>query len=251
MAKPLIVANWKMHPPTLKAAMALFTATKRLAERSARLSIVVAPPAIYLAQLAARSRGARLAFAGQSAREGGEGAFTGSISMAQLRDAGARYCLVGHAERRAAGESDDDTRRQVASALKHGLAPILCIGERERRASGEHFLFIRAQLRAGLADTDEKAIPRIAIAYEPVWAIGGEEPMSTRQMHEMAIFIRKTIVEVRGTAGQNARILYGGAIDDATARPMLAEGQVQGLLIGRASTDAGEFGRLLDSLANA
>lgn len=169
--------------------------------------------------------------------------------MGQLKDTKAKYVLVGHAEQRAAGESDDDTRRRVASALEHGLTPILCVGERQRSQSGEHFTFVRAQLRAGFTDVSDAFASRVIVAYEPVWAIGASQAMSPRQMHEMTIFIRKSVVELRGEKGQAVKILYGGAIDDTTARPMIVEADVAGLLVGRASTDAEEFSRLVQSVA--
>ena len=248
--KPIVVANWKMHPATRADAKLLFAATKRIAEKQPSASIIVAPPSLYLSELARGYRGRALNFAAQHAREGDVGAFTGDISMAQVKDGHARYVLVGHAERRAAGESDEDTRKQIVSALANGLLPILCVGERQRDSGGEHLLFVKAQLRTALFDVDEKTVARVIIAYEPVWAIGAPEAMSPRQMHEMVIFIRKTIVEMRGAGGHNVKVLYGGAIDDTTAHGMVAEGDVSGLLVGRASTDAKEFSLLISSLSN-
>lgn len=189
-------------------------------------------------------------FAAQHAREGDVGAFTGEVSMAQVRDAKARYVLVGHAERRAAGESDDDTRAQVASALALGLTPIICVGERERSQRGDYLLYVRAQLRAGFGDVSDTVVPKCIVAYEPIWAIGATEAMAPRQMHEMAIFIRKTLVELRGERAHAVKILYGGAVDDTNARAMLRDGDVAGLLVGRASSNAQEFSALINAITN-
>ncbi len=248
-ARSLIVANWKMHPTTRVDAKQLFAAVKRIAEKIPVASIIVAPPMVYISELARGYKGRSIAFAAQHAHEGDAGAFTGEISMAQIKDAGAKYVIVGHAERRAAGESEEDVGRQVASAVTKKLAPILCIGERTRGMHGEHLVVIKEQLRAALLDVVEGDIPKIIIAYEPVWAIGAAEPMSPTQMHEMVIFIRKMIVEMKGQAGLSTKILYGGSIDDTSAKRMLDEGEVGGLLVGRASTDPVEFTALINSLA--
>lgn len=247
VAKPILIANWKMHPRARSDARQLFAATRKIAERSPG-PVIVAPPSVYLSELASAYTGKKIQFAAQHAREGDIGAYTGEISMAQVKDAKARFVLVGHAERRAAGESDDDTRAQVGSALSLSLTPIICVGERVRSAGGEHFHFIRAQLRAAFGDVADGAVQKCLVAYEPIWAIGASEAMPPRQMHEMAIFIRKTLVELRGERAQNLKILYGGAVDESNARAMLAEGDVAGLLVGRVSTNAEEFAALIRSI---
>ena len=246
--RPIIVANWKMNPGSSKAARELFDASRRIADKAPGVSVIIAPPSLYLLPLSARYSGSKIKFAAQHALEGDIGAHTGDISMGQLKDAKIKVVIAGHAERRAAGESDDDTRKQVASALQKGLTPILCVGERERSASGEHFNFVRAQLRAGFGDVADDAAPKVIVAYEPVWAIGATQAMSPRQMHEMSIYIRKCVVELRGEKAANLKILYGGAIDDTSALPMMQGGDVAGLLIGRASTNAEEFALLITSL---
>ena len=247
-AKAIIVANWKMHPQTAREALQLFAATKKAVEKTKSITLVVAPPAIFLRDVSKGHRG-RIAFAVQSARAEEEGAFTGSISMAQAKDARASYAIAGHAERRVAGESDADARTQVAAALALGMTPILCVGEKERGHDGAYFRLVRAQLRAALEGVKPAHIKKIIIAYEPVWAIGAPAPMSPRDMHEMAIFIRKSVVELFGQAAMDIRILYGGAIDDTTASAMMREGDVAGLLVGRASADAKECAALLGILA--
>jgi triosephosphate isomerase len=243
--KSIVVANWKMNPATFREAEKLFAATKKAAEAAPSVSLILAPPSIYLRELATQYKGRRIQFAAQTIHPGAGGSFTGEISLAQVKDAKARYALVGHAERRALGETNEDTRLKVASALAQKMTPILCVGEQKRDGSGEHFTFVRDQLRAGFFDIAPTGVARVIVAYEPVWAIGADQPMPPREMHEMSIFIRKTIVEFRGQKGHNVSILYGGAIDEGNAAAMLQDGDVTGLLVGRASTDAEEFSRLL------
>jgi triosephosphate isomerase len=129
------------------------------------------------------------------------------------------------------------------------MAPILCVGEQSRGGGGDHFAFVREQLRAGLADVATTSLKKIIIAYEPVWAIGAAKPMSPRDMHEMSIFIRKSIVEIFGEAGMDIKILYGGSIDETNAPDMLQNGDVKGFLVGRASAEVRHIGNLLAALA--
>src|SRR3989344_9149936 len=146
--KPLVVANWKMNPSGWREAKKLLEATKKAA---ANVSLVVAPPALYLREFAKEKRG-RIAFAAQDAHFEASGAHTGKISMAQAKDAGASYVLVGHSEVRARGETNEDTRAKIIAALAVKLSPILCIGETERSGSGSHFNIVAEQLKTGLQD---------------------------------------------------------------------------------------------------
>lgn len=246
--RSIVVANWKMNPATLKDAKKLFELTKKVAEESPNVSIIVAPPALYFRELRASYKKKRVAFAVQHAHFEATGSHTGEISIAQAADVGATHVIIGHAERRARGESDAEVRLKVATALKEHLVPILCVGESRRSNSGEHFTLVAQQLREGLADVQPAKVSKILIAYEPVWAIGGAKAMSARDMHEMAIFIRKTVVEAKGKEAMNIKILYGGSIDETNARGMLDEGDVVGLLVGRASTDLKKFTALVDAL---
>lgn len=251
MAKALIVANWKMNPLSFKEAKKLFDATKKAADAAKSVSIVVAPPSIFLRGLTDSYKGKKLAFAVQNAHFEKEGAFTGDISLSQAKDAGASYGIVGHAERRAAGETNDDARKKVAAALAAKMTPILCVGERDRTGDGAHFSFVAEQLRAGFADVPKGKAARVIVAYEPVWAIGAPKPMSAHDMHEMAIFIRKTVVEALAGDGMKVAILYGGSIDETNAADMMQNGDVSGLLVGRASTDAKKFSALIGAVGKA
>jgi triosephosphate isomerase len=246
--KSIVVANWKMNPPTWREAKKLFETTRKASERLNGISLIVAPPALYLRELAAGYKGRKIGFAGQSAHFEAAGSFTGEISMPELRDAKASYVLIGHAERRAMGETDAEIRLKVTAALQSKLTPILCIGEKARNNSGEHFTYVASQLTEALADVPATKLATVLIAYEPVWAIGAERPMDARSMHEMAIFIRKKLVERFGIQAMKIKILYGGSIDQGNAADMLREGDVNGLLIGRASTDAPQFSALLEAL---
>lgn len=246
--KAIVVTNWKMHPATMREAKRLFEATKKAADAAKGASVVVAPPAIFLRELSALYRGKKIAFAVQHAHPESVGAHTGEISLAQVKDARAQYAIIGHAECRARGETNDEVRRKVVSALSLKLTPILCIGEKVRTQSGEHFEFVREQIRTALLEIAPAHIAKMLIAYEPVWAIGTSHAMPPREMHEMSIFIRKMVVEFAGDAGHKVRILYGGSVDEKNAGAMLREGDIRGFLVGRASVNAQEFSVLLQAI---
>lgn len=245
--KATLVCNWKMNPETYREAKQLFDATKKAADKAKGIQVIVAPPALYLRDLSRGYRG-RMAFALQNGFAEPKGAHTGEVSFAQASDSRVSYAIVGHAERRAGGETDEVVRAKVAAALKANMSAILCVGEKTRSGAGEHFTFVREQLRVGLAEVPVSMLKRITIAYEPVWAIGAPKPMTPRDMHEMSIFIRKAVVEFYGTPGMDIKILYGGSIDETTAPAMLTDGDVIGLLVGRASSDPKQITGLMAAL---
>ena len=249
--KALVVANWKMNPLTFREAKVLLEKTKQLAMQVKEVSLVVAPPSIYLRELTALARMKTLSFAAQNVHAEPLGAHTGEISVSHIKDAKASYVIIGHAERRAAGESDADIQKKMRAALMAQLTPILCIGESERGSDAAHFTHIREQLRSALPEEAGKRLSRIVIAYEPVWAIGGKTPMRPHDMHEMSIYIRKTVVERFGALGHGVKIIYGGAIDAESAPAMLKEGDVTGLLVGRVSIDAQALKQLLVAIKHA
>ena len=211
----------------------------------------MAPPAIFLRELSKMYRGSKVAFAIQNAHFEAGGAHTGEISLAQAKDARAKYVIVGHAERRAEGETDDDARKKVAAALSLKMTPILCVGESSRTDEGEQYDVVREQLRAGLADVAASSLSRVLLVYEPLWTIGKQTAMNPREMHQMAIFIRKCVVESHGEGGRSIKILYGGSVDEKNAAAMLREGDVHGFLVGRASVRAEEFAKLLQAIETA
>ncbi|HUO55826.1 MAG TPA: triose-phosphate isomerase [Candidatus Paceibacterota bacterium] len=246
--KSLLIANWKMNPLTLHEAQKLLESTVKASNAAREVSVIIAPPALYLIPLRAGYRGKKVAFGVQNAHFENTGSFTGEISMEEARNAGASHAIIGHAERRAMGESNEDTRKKVAAALSLNIVPILCVGEKARGYEGEHLIFIKEQLRAGFSDVAPGKVARVIVAYEPIWAIGAEEAMNPRDMHEMAIFIRKTLVELCSEKAMGVRILYGGSIDEGNAVAMIRQGDVAGLLVGRASARKEKITQLIRAI---
>jgi len=239
-----------MNPATFDGARKLLESTKKALEHTQGITVIVAPPAVYLRELRAAYRGSKMAFAAQNAHFEAGGAHTGEMSMRMVSDAHATHVIIGHAERRAAGETNEDTQKKAEAALAEGLIPILCVGESARDPGGQHFEFIRQQLHVGLQNVSPAKLARVIIAYEPIWAIGATAAMNPRDMHEMAIFIRKSLVDLHGSAGQKLKILYGGSIEESNAPDMLLGGDVDGLLVGRASTETDRVERLLSAIGS-
>jgi triosephosphate isomerase (TIM) len=239
MQKPVLAANWKMnHGPTeARAFVAAFTA--RWSPR-ADLTLLFFPPAISVTTVVHALGGRSDVGVGvQNIWTEDKGAFTGETSAPMARDAGARYVLVGHSERRHVfGETDDDTAKKCAAAARHGLTAVLCVGELlEQREAGETNDVVLRQLRTGLSLVDPDVIASMAIAYEPVWAIGTGRTATPADASAVHAAIRDALrVRVGERAGE-VPILYGGSVNAGNAGPLLAAANVDGLLVGGASLD--------------
>jgi triosephosphate isomerase len=239
--KRVLAANWKMNhaPSEARAFMAAF-----LAAYTARQdrSIMIFPPALSLTTvrdaLAGRSD---IQLGVQNIHSEGKGAFTGENSAPMARDAGAQFALVGHSERRHVfGESDDATARKCTVAFRHGLVPMLCVGEKiEQREEGETEAVVVRQLRAGLALLEKKDIGRVLIAYEPVWAIGTGMTATPADASAVHSVIRDELGRLLGSddAAAELPILYGGSVNRDNAKSLLSSADVDGLLVGGASLD--------------
>jgi triosephosphate isomerase len=217
------------------------------------VDLVVAPPFTALAACAHECDGSRVEIAAQNVYPKDSGAFTGEVSVPMLLEAGSSWVIVGHSERRQHfGESDDFVAQKVAAALKGGLAPIICVGETLAEREGGHTLeVVERQLRAFL-ETIAHAARSVAIAYEPIWAIGTGKNAGPAEAQEVHGALRKWLRHATEELAAGTRILYGGSVKPDNARALLAEPDVDGALIGGASLDAASFGaiaRAAESLA--
>ena len=221
----------------LQAQLAAMPAAAWSADGAVRVGVGVPFP--YLAQAQAALAGSGLAWGAQDLSEHPSGAYTGEVSASMLNDFGCQFVLVGHSERRAYhGESNEQVARKAAAALAAGLVPIVCFGETlEQRESGQMLAVIQAQLAPVLA-LGAKALAKLVLAYEPVWAIGTGKTASPEQAQEVHAAVRKSLVAAG--AGQVA-ILYGGSVKAANAASLFAMADIDGGLIGGAALDAGEF----------
>ena len=240
MRKPVLAANWKMNhgPSDARAFMRTFLA--RYARRGDR-SVIIFPPAATLPALVDATKERQDILLGvQNIHWEDKGAFTGEISAPIARDAGARFALVGHSERRHVfGEKDDDTRRKCAAAARAGLRPMLCVGEKlEERRAGETDTVVLRQLRAGVSDLDPAHMAQMLVAYEPVWAIGTGQTAEPRDASAVHAVIRTALVQLAGDRAKEIPILYGGSVNAGNAQALLSSPGVDGLLVGGASLDA-------------
>jgi triosephosphate isomerase len=228
---------------TLGESVALATDVQAGVRSLGEARVVVAPSFLAIATVVQRLEGGPVAVAGQDCHWADKGAFTGEVSVGQLVDAGCRYVIVGHSERRQLmGEVDADVNRKTRAALGVGLSPIVCIGETlAERDAGTTLDLVARQLDAALADVSAADVARCLIAYEPVWAIGTGRTASPAQAEEVHRFIRGRLATKVGTAAAGISILYGGSVKPDNIRALMAEENVDGALVGGASLSAASF----------
>jgi triosephosphate isomerase len=210
--------------------------------------VAVAPPFISIYPVAQILKGTDIHLCAQNMFWEEKGAYTGEISPLMLIDAGCRYVIVGHSERRQYfGENNGSINLKIRSALSHGLHPILCVGESiEQRERGETFRIIELQLNGGLSGIDEIYIKSVIIAYEPIWAIGTGKTANPQQAQEVHSFIRKYISDHFGQdAGLEIRIQYGGSVTPENIDDLMAMPDIDGALVGGASLRPESFIRIV------
>ncbi|NQV88181.1 MAG: triose-phosphate isomerase [Parcubacteria group bacterium] len=245
--KKIIVGNWKMNPKNIAVAEKIFTGIKKVFSRSKNLNIIICPPFPYIKTFNA-DLPSGMFLGTQNVSAESIGAFTGEVASSMAKSVGAVYTIVGHSERRAMGETNESVNKKVMQALLAKLSVILCVGERERDSDGRYLSFLKDQIKNSLAKIPKKALSQIIIAYEPVWAIGKKdtEAMKGRDVHEMLIFIRKTLSDMYGgESGAKVPILYGGSVTPLNTGEIVGEGNVDGLLVGRQSLVPESFGEIL------
>jgi triosephosphate isomerase len=236
--RKLIVGNWKMHGSRAANAELL---SALLAGRPYLADLAVCVPAIYIHETAAALAGSDLRWGAQDVSAQPQGAFTGEISAAMLAEAGCRYAIVGHSERRALhGESDDLVAAKAQAALAKGVTPIVCVGETlAQREAGETEFVVKRQLSAVIHRLAHCAAEMV-VAYEPVWAIGTGRTASPEQAQAVHAVLRAQLQAATGR-GALMKILYGGSVKPDNAQALFAQPDIDGGLIGGASLKAAEF----------
>ncbi len=248
--KKLVVGNWKMNPVSLDDAKNLANGVKRAMNSVKKTQVVLCPPFVYIS-LFNKLPTTSLFLGAQNANHEMLGSFTGEVSYSQLSGLNVGFVIVGHSERRKMGETDDQINKKVRSIVSSGMTAVICVGESTRDHNGDYFGFIKAQILSALKDVPKKLLPHVVIAYEPIWAIGATEAMSSRDLHEMSIYIRKVLKDFGGILADDVRILYGGSVDRVNADTLVREGNVSGLLVGRQSLNLKDFVeiiKLIDSI---
>ena len=215
-----------------------------LAGRSGHAEVVIAPPFTSIAAAAKAVEGSGIGVGGQNLHWEREGAFTGEVSAAMLREAGARFVIVGHSERRALfGETNGTVNKKMHAALTAGLVPIVCIGETlDQRDRNETLAVLDGQIKEGLDGVTGEQLAGMVLAYEPVWAIGTGRNATPAQAGEAHHHIRQRLKQWFGLdASERCRVLYGGSVKPDNIAKLSAEPDVDGALVGGASLDAKSF----------
>lgn len=238
--RPYIVGNWKMNGT--RAMLSQARAIDRAAQNMMKVEVALAPPFTLIH--AVHREVEQIGVGAQDCHPSPDGANTGDVSAAMVADAGAKFVILGHSERRRDhGESDALVARKGAAALQAGMRLIVCVGESEEtRDAGQAEAFVTAQLAASLPETLDNPAETLTVAYEPVWAIGTGRTPTVEEIGAMHRAIRQVLVDrYGGEQAAQVRILYGGSVNPDNARELLAADNVGGALVGGASLTAESF----------
>ncbi|MGR9073696.1 MAG: triose-phosphate isomerase [Gammaproteobacteria bacterium] len=247
MRRQLVVGNWKMNGQRSDAKELIGSILDGLTEREADIAVSV--PYVYLSDACEQLKNTRVMLGAQNVADKESGAYTGEISASMLKDFDCRYAIVGHSERRAYyGDTNESVAARFCQAIKHGIIPILCIGETlEERERNETFEIVEQQLSAVVNMAGISAFADAVIAYEPVWAIGTGKTATDEQAQEVHEFIRRGIAGKDAAIAENLQILYGGSVKPDNAECLFSMPDIDGGLIGGASLDAGSFLKIYQS----
>ncbi len=243
MAKPILVANWKNYPASLPEAKEILAGLVKKKLIYKKLSLFLAPPLPYLPLVSERAK----SFAGVAAQDlfpQEKVTVTGSVTPEILKSFGVRLVIVGHSERRALGETALEVAAKAKAAIKLGLTPLICFGEKERDEGGEHFQFLQEEIKTLLSLIGKKDLDKVLLAYEPLWAIGKKSvgPIDPIELAQTIIFIKKVLSDLFGRdAAEKLPILYGGSVDHVNAGILVRNTGVRGFLVGRASLNPKSF----------
>jgi triosephosphate isomerase (TIM) len=247
LRKPVIAGNWKMFK-TIAETEGFFSGFAPLVASVTHAEIVIAPPFTALRRAAELGSAAGIGISGQDLYWEHQGAWTGEVSAAMLLEAGCRYTLIGHSERRQLfGDSDQNVNRKLKAALAAGLIPIVCVGESlSERESGQTEAVLSRQLSEGLAGLTESGFSPIIIAYEPVWAIGTGRTATPEIAEQAQSFIRNRVAGIISPASaERLRILYGGSVKPDNIAGLMAQPDLDGALVGGASLDPQSFAAIV------
>ena len=245
MRKPIIAGNWKMNK-TPSEARELVTALAPLVA-DAKCDVVVCTPAVNFAAVSEAIKGTNIKLGAQNMHWKESGAYTGELSAAMLKECGVEYVILGHSERRQYfGETDATVNLRTLAAVKAGLTPIICVGEKkEEREAGYTNALVAYQTLIALSGLTAEQVAKVVIAYEPVWAIGTGLTATDEQANETIGVIREAVRSAYGDAADEVRIQYGGSMNPKNCKGLMAQPQIDGGLIGGASLKAEDFSKVV------
>lgn len=242
--KKIVIGNWKENPSTHEAAKNIVKNIKRVASQVTKTITVLCPPSVFLSDLGKGEQPYSKGAQDVSVFEGGS--HTGEVSAEMLKDSGVEYTIVGHSERRKMGETDAMVASKIVALHFARVTAVMCVGEDNRDSGGQYLDILKNQIKHSLAGVEKKNLSHLIVAYEPVWAIGATQAMSPADVHETAIFIKKTLADLFGhDYVTKIPILYGGSVNFRNAGEIVGEGHVDGLLVGRESINPEGFNEIL------
>jgi triosephosphate isomerase len=248
LRKPILAGNWKMHK-TVSQAISFVEHLQELFTGTEEIDVVICAPFTALASMREALAGTGIKLGAQNVHQAEEGAYTGEVSALMLKDLGVSYVIIGHSERRQYfHETDETVNAKVHAAFKHGLLPIVCVGEDlGQRNQGVTKQLVEDQVRAALGGVSADDVTRLVIAYEPIWAIGTGMTATARDANDVCAHIRQVLRDMYGQAkGDLVRIQYGGSVKPDNIRELMAQPDIDGALVGGASLDPGSFAKLLE-----
>jgi triosephosphate isomerase len=243
-----MAGNWKMYK-TPSETTAFFSAFNSLVADSTGCEIVFCPPFVSIPAAVAATAGTRIEIGGENLYWEKEGAYTGEISGGMLVDAGCKWVIIGHSERRQYfGETEETVLKRTVAAIEHGLKPIVCVGEQlEQREAGETEAVLRRQFDGGIAGLTPEQFAKIVIAYEPVWAIGTGKTATPEIADEAHQVLRSLVAAKFGDkAAAGVRILYGGSVKPDNVKELMAKENIDGSLVGGASLKPDSFSAIVN-----
>jgi len=248
MRRPFIAGNWKLNLDR-RSARDLAAAVRAVADRRSDVDVAVFPPFVYLDEIARCLAGSRVRLGAQNMCSEDSGAFTGEVSAAMLKDVGCELVILGHSERRHVyGESDELIGLKVKRALAAGLEPILCVGEtQQEREDGQTEAVVRRQLAAGLEGISRQDAFKVTLAYEPVWAIGTGLTATPDQAGAVHDYLRGVLAGLYDLElSETVRIQYGGSVKPTNAAELMAQGGIDGALVGGAALKGESFAGIIE-----
>jgi len=253
MRRPIIAGNWKLNK-TIAESIELANALRRQLFDVEDIELVVCPVFTAIAETAEVLFDTNIAVGAQDCFWEDAGAFTGEVSVLFLKDAGAKFIIVGHSERRQYfSEINETVNRKVKAVLKHNLTPIACVGENlNEREEGKTFAVVEEHIRGVFANISAQEASRVIIAYEPVWAIGTGKTATPQQAQEVHNFIRKLLAELYNSdIAEGIRIQYGGSVKPENAKELIVQEDIDGFLVGGASLNADSFAGIVKNCRGA
>lgn len=251
--KILVIANWKTTPDTLLEAKTKMAVIKRSSDKLKMTETIICPPAPFIVPLSIMAGGVKgkVKIGAQDISKFDAGAHTGEVSASMLKSSGVSYVIVGHSERRAMGEDPQIVAQKLQKVLAGGMTGIVCIGETDRDGEALYLSVIKAQLKEALVYMSRQQFANLVIAYEPLWAVNNSQniAITAHEIHQMVILIRKYLKDNWGESiASIVKIVYGGSVTADNAKDLVHNGDLDGLLIGRASWKAEDLKEICQSL---